>query len=99
MLGRMGILLVVVVLVLFSLSCARISEASTPGEGAFFKKALPHVDSIPSKWGNLVSVSNVAGSRYWIQLWFQDENGNLRVVAYALQKNSFAKEFYLLRRR
>ena len=98
MLSRIGIFLILVILIFLSLSCAKI-EPVAPGEGGLVFKALPSPDSIPLEYGNLVSVSSVAGYPHWVQLWFQDENGIIRMVRYTIQGNHFAKNFHLIPRK
>lgn len=99
MLNRIGIFLIIVILIFLSLSCAKIEQPVAPGEGGLVFIALPSPDSIPLEYGNLISVSSVAGYPYWVQLWFQDENGTLRLVPYGIHKNRFAKNFHLIPRK
>ena len=99
MLSRIGIFLILVILIFLSLSCAKIEQPVAPGEGGLDFKALPSPNSIPLEYGNLVSVSSVAGLPYSVQLWFQDENGILRMVGYSIHMNRFAKDFHLISRK
>ena len=95
--SRIGIFLIVVILILLTLSCAKVG--SVPEEGDLVTEALPSIDSIPSKYGNLVSVSNVTKYPDWVQLWFQDENGNLSMVRYSVRASRFEKEVKLIPRK
>ena len=95
--SRIGTFLIVVILVLLTLSCAKVGSVSEEGDLA--TEALPSIDSIPSKYGNLVSVSNVTRYPDWVQLWFQDENGNLSMVRYSVHETRFAKEVKLIPRK
>lgn len=97
MLSRIGIFLILMTIVLLTLSCAKVGSVS--GEGDLVSEALPNVDSIPSKYGNLVSVSSVTEYPDWVQLWFQDENGNIRMVRYSVRENRFAKDCKLVTRK
>ncbi len=99
MLSRIGISLILVILIFLSLSCTKIEQPAARGRGDLVFKALPSPDSIPLEYGNLVSVSSVAGYQYWVQLWFQDENGILRMVRYRIKGNNFAKNFHLIPRK
>ena len=99
MFSRTKILLVLVVLAIMPLSCTKIPEPSIAVKGGLGTKALPYRDSIPLNWGNLVSVTNVAEYPYWLQLWFQDKNGTIRIVAYSARNNSFSKDFKLIHRK
>ena len=78
--------LVVVILVLLPLSCAKLPEWSTSGKGIAVE-TLPANDSIPLKWGNLILAQNSPNMQYLFQLWFQDEHGNLRLVLYDIRAN------------
>jgi hypothetical protein len=106
MLGRAGIFMLIVVLGLLPLSCAkipederlRLAEEYLVKEGLVAEE-LPYADSIPSEWGNLVSVSSVADRPYMVQLWFQDENGNLRIADYHISMSRFAKHFRVIHRK
>ena len=86
MLGRVGILLILVCLVFLPLSCARISEEPSEGEAIAIEK-LSHSNAIPSNWGKLISVSHRPDFRNVFQLWFQDEEGNLRMAVYNMKTN------------
>jgi hypothetical protein len=62
------------------LSCTRI-EAPPQGVSLGTEK-LPGLDSIPLEWGKLVSVSTTPIYQGTFQLWFQEENGRIRMVPY-----------------
>lgn len=100
MLGRTGICIVAIVLVLFTISCTRLSEESIAIEGEQMAKVkMAHLDSIPSKWGNLISVSSVPEYTTYVQLWFQDEDGNVRMVPYSIKRNQMISHFRLIHRK
>ncbi len=99
MLRRAAIYFVVIASVLLTFSCARLLEEPTPEKGAVAKEATPNVDSIPTQWGNLISVITVAEHPSWVQLWFQDDKGHVRMVPYSIRSNKFAKEFFLFHRK
>ncbi len=80
--------LVVTVLALLPLSCTKIPQWAGPGKGSVAMETLPSKDSIPSKWGNLVSATASPDVRYGFELWFQDEQGNLRMAVYDLLTNT-----------
>ena len=91
--------LVVMVLVLLLLSCAKIPEWAGPGQGDVAFEKLPGKDSIPLKWGNLVSVTLSPQGGYFFQLWFQDEQGTLRVVLYQMSTNSLMDQVRFIPRK
>jgi hypothetical protein len=80
--------LVVMVLVLLPLSCTKIDEQAPAGQGNVAIETLPVKNSIPLEWGNLVSVTVTPEAGAFFQLWFQDEQGNLRLVLYHARTNS-----------
>jgi hypothetical protein len=69
-----------------SASCAKVGEPG-PGEQKSVLENLTKPDSIPANWGKLVSVSSSPGLEYWVQLWFQDDEGTIRVVRYNVRDN------------
>jgi len=82
MLGRAGICLLVMTLVLFLLSCSKLSEKKSPEEGKIAVVKMADNSSIPKEWGKLVSVSVKPDSTHVFQLWFQDEDGNIHMTKY-----------------
>ena len=86
MLGRAVICFSIVIAVLFLFSCTKI-EPQRPEQGSFKIEKLPAADSLPLNWGKLVAVSNEPDFPNWIQLWFEDEGGNLRLVPYSIGTN------------
>jgi hypothetical protein len=91
--------LVVMVLALLPLSCTKIPQWATPGQGNVAIEPMPTKDSIPLKWGNLVSVATSPEVRYGFELWFQDEQGNLRMVVYDIQTNNLSANFRFIPRK
>jgi hypothetical protein len=91
--------LVVMVLVLLLLSCTKIPQWAGPGQGNVAIETLPSKDSIPLKWGNLVSVTTSPDVKLGFELWFQDEQGNLRMVVYNLLTNSLDPNVRLIPRK
>ena len=96
---RAMICLIAVGLILLHLSCVRLQEEQPPGEGDIVLEELPHTDSIPLSWGKLISVSSALNIPNWVQLWFQDEEGNIRMVPYSVSENRLATQARLIRRR
>jgi hypothetical protein len=96
--GRAKILLVAVLLVALGWSCAKY-PSTTPEEGDFATERMPSMESIPPGWGELISVSSCAKHGDWVQLWLQDEDGNLRLIGYNVTTNRFATTFRLIPRR
>jgi len=88
MLVRRGTCLALITLLLV-LSCARLEHRPEPTEGDIAVVEMPSPDSIPAAWGDLIAVSNSADFAHLFQLWFQDEEGTIRMVGYNLRTNEF----------
>lgn len=91
--------LVIMVLVLLSISCTKMPQWATSGQGNVAIEALPAKDSIPLKWGKLVSVTASPDIRYAFVLCFQDEQSNLRMVVYDGRANAFFGNVVLIPRK
>lgn len=73
--------LVLLPVVLLSFSCARLPEKPENQVHDVAIHMLEDEETIPMEWGRLVAVSN---SPTWkdTRLWFQDEEGTVRMVNY-----------------
>jgi hypothetical protein len=87
MLGLLGIGMILVLAV----SCQRLGEPAG-GDRAMGVQKMVQAGSIPASWGKLVSTSSCPAAREWIQLWFQDDAGVVRMAAYNLEKNTLLGE-------
>lgn len=87
MLGRTVICFLVMTLVFLPLSCTKLPEWTSLKEGDIGVEKLVDVNSIPSKWGKLISVSNRPDIADVFQLWFQDKDGNVRMAVYKMSLN------------
>jgi hypothetical protein len=68
---------------LFTLfSCTPIPEPELSGEKSIPMETLPVAGSIPAEWGDLVAVTVNPSFSYQYQLWFQDEQGAVRLVVF-----------------
>lgn len=72
---------------LLPLSCTELPDRTPLEEGAIAVEKMENVDSIPSAWGSLVSVTNRPDVAHVFQLWFQDEDGNVRMAVYNMPLN------------
>ena len=89
MLHRKAICLLVVVFLFPIISCTRLKDESPPkGMVLLGREKLPALDSVPLEWGKLVSVSTTPIFEGILQLWFQDENGKVRMVAIDIANRS-----------
>ena len=87
MLHRKAICLLVLVFLFPIISCTRLDEAPPKGTVSLGIEKLPVLDSIPLEWGKLVSVSTTPIYDGYVQLWFQDENGKVRMVPFDIRNN------------
>lgn len=85
----------VLTLILVSLSCARLPSPRGPIETDELV-VLPGVKPVPATWGNLISVTDKDEFRY--QLWFQDDQGTIRMVRYDVRYQSLLPEVRLVPR-
>ena len=99
MLQRKTIWLLVVVFLLTILSCTRL-EAPAPPQGVpLSTEKLPALTSIPLEWGKLVSVTTTPIYEGFFQLWFQDENGKVRMVPFDIQNNRLISDAVVVPRK
>ena len=82
MFGRLPKHLVLLGLVALSVSCTRLPQAGAAGAaGGLPVESLADEISVPSEWGNLIDVTEHPSlDQLW--LWFQDDEGSIRVVEY-----------------
>ena len=74
--------LILLPVVLLSFSCARLPESGRPPEAGMLPvEMLVDEQSVPTEFGQLVAVSESPSGRF-TQLWFQDEEGIIRMVAF-----------------
>ena len=94
---RLGAYLLMAAILVFGASCTKLGEP-TQGENTLEVQTLPQAGSIPANWGKLISTSNCAVAKEWIQLWFQDDAGVVRMVAYNLETNTLSDRAVLFHR-
>lgn len=85
---RTSALLALLVLLLVLPSCAKL-ERPMPSSANLPSEDLPGRASLPAQWGNLVSVTSADAFPDLLQLWFQDREGNVRMVVFNLSTNEF----------
>ncbi len=70
----------VLVLMASAAACTRLPPESLPGmPGSVADQRLDDSLSIPAEWGTLAGVDN---DPTFTRLWFEDEEGTIRLVAY-----------------
>ncbi|HPW18347.1 MAG TPA: hypothetical protein PLP83_08205 [Candidatus Aminicenantes bacterium] len=98
MFRRIGACLLLSAFLGLGASCTRLDEPPQ-GEHTLGVQPLPQVGSIPADWGDLVSTSSYPIAKEWVQLWFQDDAGTVRMVAYNLDSNTLSTKAILIERR
>jgi hypothetical protein len=66
--------------------CAKLPEVEGKVPGGPSAERVSSSDSIPLQWGNLVTVSGELPAQ---KLWFQNDAGELRVVAFDFRTTRF----------
>ena len=100
MLHRKAICLLVAVLLFPIVSCTRLKDESPPkGMVLLGREKLPALDSVPLEWGKLVSVSATPIYPEYFQLWFQDENGKVRMVPFDMRNARLADQAVIVPRK
>ncbi|MDH4155762.1 MAG: hypothetical protein OEW00_00600 [candidate division Zixibacteria bacterium] len=65
--------LTVVIIVIVGISCERTDRELD-------MTILSDLEGIPMEYGELVAVTTIAKYPEWVQLWFKDEEGTIRMV-------------------
>ena len=94
MLRQTGNSIAVLLLILVSLSCARLPETGPIESDEVV--VVPSVKPVPAAWGNLISVTDK--STFQFQLWFQDDQGTVRMVRYDVRNRSLLPEAEMIPR-
>jgi hypothetical protein len=85
------------VILIFGMSCTKLGEPGLAEQTLVLQK-MTQTDSIPANWGKLVSVSSVPGVEHWAQLWFQDDEGTIRILPYNVSNNYLSSQARIIRR-
>jgi hypothetical protein len=88
---------VLAVILILGASCTRLGEPG-PGEQKLALENLTRADSVPASWGKLVSVSSVPGQEKWALLWFQDDEGVIRILTYNVNDNYLSIQARIIKR-
>lgn len=82
MVRKIALGLFVVMLLVPAFSCTKMQDKSALPGPVLTNEQLPALDSIPTQWGKLVSVTTNPAYPGWFQLWFEDETSTVRMVAF-----------------
>ncbi len=72
-------------LALLCMSCTRLPRQSQEVGGNVEVETLQNLGSVPAEWGNLVSASTHPINMQTMRLFFEDDEGTIRVVVYDAQ--------------
>ena len=73
--------LIIVLTAFLLVSCSRVQDIGKLTEGKLKRVKLEKLDGIPAEYGALVGVTANPQYHRFAQLWFQDDNGTIRVVS------------------
>ena len=71
-------------LALLCMSCTRLPQRQE-ADGNVAVETLQNLGSVPAEWGNLVSASTHPINMQTMRLFFEDDEGTIRVVVYDAQ--------------
>ncbi len=76
---------IAIALCLFVLSCQRVTPKPSGSD-------LIDLTNIPATYGNLISVTSIPAYPEWVQMWFQDNTGTIRVIKVSFGDNRMASD-------
>ena len=88
---------IIVILAVLQLSCAKVQQPFAKA-GGLPTENLTQTNSLPSDWGKLISVAVSPDFPRTVQLWFQDEKGDVRLVFYDMNQNKLGPSAVVFRR-
>jgi hypothetical protein len=86
-------------LVLVAAGCASLSREEVMVDKQATTVSMPDTGSIPSDWGQLVSVTNAPQTSNQFHLWFQDEAGTVRLAVYDIRNRRLLSTGWVFERR
>ena len=98
MLKAIAVGLACTAILLSSVSCTPIPTPETAGDKSVPVEKVPLAGSIPSEWGDLIAVTVNPDFAYQYHLWFQDEQGNIRLVDFYIRRMQLLSESRLIPR-
>ena len=96
MTSRFAVCLILAVLVLLP-GCEKLSD-SRAHRGDITFITMAGKAEIPADWGRLVSVHSSADHVNIFHLWFEDDEGTIRVAFYDVRDNDFQEEGLMIPR-
>ena len=98
MTGRALICLTASAALLVAGSCAKLPQKPVKADGAVALVQMAQKDAVPAEWGEAFAVSSEPSNPGWLQIWFRDSDGTVRMVTYNLRTNSLGREAAIFRR-
>jgi len=98
MLRRTAVCALSLFMMFYFLSCTKLPDAPTKTEGRHAMEVAQLKGPIPLAWGSVVSVSSIGQFPGWVQVWFQDNDGNMYMIPYHVESNVFHENYRFLRR-
>lgn len=80
------------------LSCTKMPEEQVRTEGRLAMEVAELKGGIPLAWGNVISVCSINRSLDWVQVWFQDNDGNIYMIPYHVEANVFHDNYRYMKR-
>jgi len=93
-----GCMMLIIICLLLS-SCTKLPETENMVLSGVKMESAKFEGGIPKAWGNLISVSHVSQLPAWLQLWFQDKDGNIYMLWYNSTSNVFLGKYRYLKRK
>lgn len=87
------VIAVIIVSFFLTLSCERTTQVS-----GIDMDSLTDLQNIPIEYGDLVAVTSMAEYPNWVQLWFQDGDGVIRMVRVQFIANQMHKDVRIITR-
>jgi len=88
---------VILVLIAFQFGCTKLPQAPLE-ENVQIVEDLSTTDAIPHEWGNLVSTVISPDFPRRVQLWFQNEEGEIHLAFYEMDERRLAPKIVVFRR-
>ena len=100
MCGQLLNTVTVLVLVASAAGCTRLPPERQPGmRGSLPVESLDDSLTIPAEWGTLAAVENHPSAPNHTRLWFEDEEGTIRLVWYNSVNSQLLTQAAVIRRR
>ncbi len=93
MAGKTMMCLVGILFAVSLVSCEKLPESPSDVKKGMKMESLSIGNSIPMSWGNLVAVTSPAQFPKYVLLWFNDGQGNIYMIPYDIESNTFNQDY------